>query len=254
MKKITPDTTNTSQMPLRTYPQPNIEIRIVCVPERLPLARKMLKILNNPIVRISCDVRYTGSWNGTRLAWLSGLKNPEATHVITLEDDAIPCKDFIESVYTIAALKPDEVIAFYSLRSETHCVTWAEKNNSHWYVTDGNASGVGVMMPREKLVDFLRVVDAFIEPGVPYEDARLWGWQQLRKYRTWTTVPNLLEHGQPGHSTLGFNNAKRTSAKFIGKEISGMSVNWTRGLTTTKIFKGRVSETFLENFKGIIKK
>lgn len=233
----------------------HVETRIVCVPSRLSSAKNIQNILRSQTVDITCDIRYTGSWNGTRNAWLSGLSNKKATHVMTLEDDILPCKDFIKTVHHIADLLPNEVITFYSLKSESNMVKWADKNDSCWYVTDGNASGQAVMIPRAKLIDFLRITDAFIDPTVPYEDARLWGWQQLRHYLTWTTVPNLVEHAMPTQSTLGFNSAGKTSPCFIGEDVSGMDIDWMQGLDSDKkkIFKGRVSETFLENFKGAIK-
>ena len=59
------------------------------------------------------------------------------------------------------------------------------------------------------------------------------------------TVPSLVEHAAPGHSTLGNSNSGRVARWFIGLQDSPLDVDWTKGLPKPPYDSGNVSTNWM---------
>lgn len=206
----------------------SLHISIVSVLERFHMAKALKEKINLPNTDIVCDVTRSGSWHGTKLAWKT-LK-PTDTHLLVMEEDAGICNNFYQTVLKIIEARPDHIISLFDTRGFKHINMWAEKNDSHWATLSAGASGVAVLMPAQKVLEFLKFEASMISAEIPYEDTRLWAFMKWYGYKTWVTVPNIVEHNAPMQSSLGFNSAGKISYDFIGEDKDGLNIDWTLGI------------------------
>lgn len=201
-------------------------------------------------VSIITDTKSEGTWTTAFRAWQD--YDPLATHHIVLQDDVAVCRDFAlsmeKAIDTIGLDKP--VSPFCSYKA----VLEAKEQGKAW-VTGGNAIwGAALCLP-------IDLVKSFIEWGKRHNDKIMADplfrmidddWLMLhllhlKRHKIWVTVPSLCEHLGAGKSLLKHNN--RTVAKwFIGRTVSGLSVDWTQGVEkpvragsgpTMSYFRGR---------------
>ena len=204
----------------------NIGIGIVSVLERYERAKKLRETIG--VGSIVVDTNRNGSWFGTKEAWK--LCSKEYTHFLVIEEDVLVCKDFYETITNAVSAVPDQLISFFNLRSDKRLNEWAVKNDSHWATLSAGTTGQAVLMPREMVYQFLLWESKYINPKIPYEDTRLWAFMKKFSYKTFVTVPNVCEHGGALTSALGFNNKGKVSYDFIGENVSGKDIDWTKGI------------------------
>lgn len=205
----------------------HVTIGLVAVPERKDLALACASIINAPDrISIFYDIQRKGSWFNTRRAWLS-MTN-ESTHHIALEEDTLPCKDFLPTVELIASLLPDKLVVMYSGKIDAPLFNRARKKNHNWFVRYNTCpSGVCVMMPRAMVSDFLKWADRFVDPNIAiHEDEPLWGFLNYYNIEEWHMRPSIVEHIGQMRSALGYNNKGKTTPEYIGANVSGLSIDW----------------------------
>lgn len=232
--------------------EPVISIGIVAVPERRDMAKDFISRLDDPsCASIFIDVMRQGSWYNTRRAWLGAF--PGATHQIAVEEDVIPCRNFVRTSAEIARLLPDEVVSFYSSKGDTARVMKAKKQGIHWYKKDSVPSGQCVMMPVKRAVEFVNWCDKYVDPRIAiHEDENLWGWLQATNPISYYTVPNIVQHVGQMRSALGWNNAGKESPDFIGEDVNGLSIDWRVGLDCPVSHEAYVNKNFIKAFSGKI--
>jgi hypothetical protein len=195
---------------------------IVAVPKRREYALKLLgQFPEGSDVRITYDFFMEGSWNGAKKGWKA---MPEySTHHIALEEDAVLCTNFVEHVKSIIDALPNDLISLYSGRQQKAGCEWARKSSYNYFISNYAPSGVAVIMPAWMVREFLEWEAQRVNPAMPYEDTRMHGYVVEHGYKTYFTVPSIVEHGAPMESSLGFNNKGKVAYDFIGE---GREVDW----------------------------
>lgn len=233
----------------------SIAIGILCVPERFDMAKTLSESMPTGTQKLMfCDVRRQGNWFGVKSTWVKLLSTyPNASHYILIEEDTKIALDFFPTVEKIISVLPDNIISFYSLKSEKSLCEKAKRTLSPFYATNQSPSGVCVCMSKRLLTEFLKFADTWVEESTPYEESRMWGWITIHNHTVYTTVPNLVEHLGNMRSSLGFNSAGKTAASWLGDRISALSINWNCDISKISVVVTKnVSHNFVSGFKGEI--
>lgn len=139
------------------------------------------------------------------------LSDPgDATHLVVLQDDALPCHDLLKRVPRLVAERPGEVISLFvgALPGRTRKDFWAAlERRDTWssvYFRDIHHV-VALIWPVALAEEFLLFLDTEPIPGgaVPRsDDAAVGYWARTRKHTFWATVPCLVEHPDDFPTTI----------------------------------------------------
>ena len=146
-------------------------------------------------------------WDGYKLC-LSDL--PDCSHLLVLQDDAVPCPNFIPALERIAAANDVPVCLFLARlpRRTSSDATKALKANRRYvplFIRDF-VPVVAVLWPRAKAQEFMAwAVNAKL-PGQPNprsDDAVVGRWMMVTRQEIRATCPSLVEHPDMESSVIG---------------------------------------------------
>lgn len=183
-------------------------------------------------------------WDQKNDRWDTGRRSllafdPGATHHVVVQDDAIPCKDFLAGVERITQLVPNNPISLYTGRTRPFgqqvqkAARTARAKRLKWIVLDGLFWGVGVVLPVPLLQEMVRFHDT-ANVQIKNYDSKMSFYFIQKGITTYYTQPSLVNHRDlaDGNPSLvpGRFAAGRVAHNFIGDE-SPLDVNWeTRAL------------------------
>jgi hypothetical protein len=177
-------------------------------------------------IRVVQDPKREGPWATAKRCWFQGLREG-ATHHMVLQDDILPCVDFLPTILRILELLPDAPIAPFAMRK---AITVARQADKSWATIRDGCWGPCFILPVALITDCLRTAESFPALGQNSDDTRISKWMILRNRPAWATVPCLVEHLGASQSLIGFNNKKRVARWYIGQDKSGLGIDWTKGL------------------------
>jgi hypothetical protein len=143
------------------------------------------------------DNGFLGEWKNTRRALAWG-RSQGATHVVVLQDDAVPIPEFLTQVREAIKRRPDDVIGLYVGTGRPYAeevlraVQAARRSLASWLVSDGLIWGVGAVWPVPLIDHFLSWTDLW-RHRLPY-DQRALAWSQATGHRCYHTWPSLVNH------------------------------------------------------------
>lgn len=179
-------------------------------------------------------------WDQINNRWDTGRRSmlafdPDATHHIVVQDDALLCKDFLAGVRQAIKAVPDNPISFYIGKVRPnhlyvqHMVEKAEFNQSTWIAMDGPWWGVAIVIPTKYIPEMIEWCDTQV--NIPNYDKRMSRYFLRKKIDCFYSVPSLVSHrvGMDNPSLVPGrgNGAGRVSYHFIGENESALSVEWT---------------------------
>lgn len=192
------------------------------VPERRAIVADLARVTGARIVQ---DVAREGAWATNRKAWSWGLTTG-STHHCVLQDDIGLCADFKATVEALVAVRPADPIWLFTQRSQPDPFN---RPVCHWLRIRDPLAALGVVMPVRLVRSFLawvsEVPSAYIGPH--NDDVRWRLFLGRCRIEAWATVPSVVEHLQPSASFCGNSNGGRVARKFIGSDVSGLSVDWS---------------------------
>lgn len=215
----------------------NLIVRVQSHPSRRELRERLLAGLGGvPVQVIEDNSHPPNPWAGYQkcLADLRGF-----THVLIIQDDAIVCKHFSETVRRIVAARPERVVSLFvgGLRNRTTrnftAALGLNKRYEEIYFRDVHHV-VAVIWPVAQIHEFLSWTRTHAVPGMPNprsDDAVFGAWSRLTKNRILCTVPNLVEHPDDTKSTVGLRakagaDRGRTAVHFIG-DADPLELDWS---------------------------
>lgn len=114
------------------------EVRLAVVvqhhPDRSEILPRLLERLEDPIVVTDPGGKLSSAWRSYRLA-LRAPVDEGTTHLLVIQDDAIPCEFFTEAALAAIAAKPRAAVAFFlggQPRTTAHAATLAMKKREPW--------------------------------------------------------------------------------------------------------------------------
>lgn len=193
-----------------------------------PLARKIADDANRA-VHIAWD-RVGDCWETSRRAWLTF--DPEATHHVVIQDDAVVCRDLVAGIEKALTFIPgDGIISLYvgtrrpTVNSVNRAVRDAEQLGVSWIKMTGLQWGVGVVVPTRVIHDMVAWCDTERVKGDDNKMRRFFT-TQLR-WPTWCTWPSLVDHRQI--PSILHHPAGRYAHRFIGEDVSALTADYGRG-------------------------
>lgn len=135
-------------------------------------------------------------WRNARRGWL--MHDPAADFHALIQDDALPCSDFLAGLERALEHVPDDaVISPYLGMGRTVPIRWeamgnaADKVGASWVRTAKLMWGVTIILPVKLIGEMVDWADR--RGGIP-DDMRVAGWQDRRGGEVWYTWPSLVDH------------------------------------------------------------
>ena len=201
-----------------------LSIVIQCHPKRRWWVEEMQKKI--PQARLVEDVRSQGVWPTAKRAWKQ--YDPFATHHIVLQDDVLPCQDFVEGLEAALTACPEVPVCVFSRRKIIH--KSVEKGHS-WVKLGDGCWGQGTCFPVSLIEPFFRWEWEHIHSFFKWDDARMALFCIYHDMPVWCTVPSLVEHVGHAKSLVGNRTPlPRIATQYIGEDASALGIDWSKGV------------------------
>jgi len=191
--------------------------------------KTLLHLLNDKRAKVITDRSHSlyGSWKETVKSY-----SRRSTHILVLQDDVLPCRDFIPAVERIIEVLPDEPITLFSNSQSIEealrvRVSWVKLRT--WFMAQA------YILPVPLLDDMYSWIEKNIKPSVYMDDNRMATYMFYKGRYVYATAPSLVEHlgwnsttltgYQPGYA---YRRDLRMANSFIGIEESPLTVDWSR--------------------------
>jgi hypothetical protein len=181
----------------------SISTVVMTHPSRKRRAQALAQILGAAVV-IDPDPSRPGAWSCARRSWSLPMRSRES-HRLVLQDDAVPCEDFMRRAQEAISAQPEAMVAFYvgdrhaganRLRAEARqCSEWHELERGHFVPT------VALAMPRRMAVDLAHFQEAELMDW-RYDDEIVGRFRDLTRAPAYATIPCLVEHDNTERSLL----------------------------------------------------
>lgn len=206
-------------------------IGIQTVPARAGMLAALHETLHQQETTYATGVQCDTKQEGPTKTWLDLIRNmlmpARFTHILLLEDDAIPCLDFIAAAKEAIAARPDSPISFcavlpYESQPVGHWVAYGKRHRTN----------VAIAFPKpwlQRFYDWASRPETAQEIGPFYvaSDAVLsYYLVNVLKQPMWVTVPQLVEHGGSGKSARPGGQGTWLTKDFIGADVSGLGIEW----------------------------
>lgn len=218
---------------------PQIHVRVQHHPKRAYLLPRLLDRLDQHAEIVTDpepDDRLPSPWRTYRAC----LELPPAgtTHLLVLQDDAIPCRNLVAACAQIA--RPWPVCLFLGgapVRTAREAARALLRGGRYVDVHRGEwVPVIAVLWPVEVAARFLEWADRpdVKLPGNPHprsDDAVVGKWARTQKERVVATVPSLVQHPDDEPSLIGRRaragrSAWRVAFSWIGEE-DPLALDWT---------------------------
>jgi hypothetical protein len=209
---------------------------ILTVPERAELLEDLQHRLAAPLpvpVYLDSD-RSTRtnvlSWPAAACKAADAARAAEVTHLMVIEDDVLPCGDFLAAATLAIRHRPQDVVSFYASRGET---LKARDKGSSWAPCRRwlNAQAMAWPLPIwERCWAWMcsKMGQRYlVEAKSPGADDWFQQFLEAERIRVLATAPSLVDHRPVRSATPGHQGGVRWRARwFIGEDGSGLQVDW----------------------------
>lgn len=200
-------------------------------PSRTDLLPRLLPHLRDPILVVDPGGRLSSAWRCYRLCLRADIG--DASHLLVIQDDAIPCEGFAEAAEAAVAARPETAVAFFlggQPRTTAHQATiamrrrepWAAWSPRDWWPT------VASCYPAAMARSLAAWVDAR-KPDARGDDAPCGDFFRAHPHlEALVTVPSLVQHPDDAPSLIG---RKHMSGKNPGRTAKWLAQGDARTLT-----------------------
>lgn len=204
---------------------------IMAHPDRGEEVTKLVDSLDRPVT-IYWDSEGKPSGNGDRV-WRTArggwsVADPDADWHVLIQDDAVPCPDFLAGLErALAYVPPDAVVSPYLGTGRNVPIRWeamaraADTAGAPWVRSTKLMWGVAIVLPVARIGEMIDYADR--RAGVP-DDMRVAGWAEKTKREVWYTWPSLVDH-LPVPSLTKHKARERVARRW--HEGSALEINWT---------------------------
>lgn len=220
-----------------------ISASVMAHPDRAGEVKRLLVGLDRP-VPIAWDDEGPPSgnadrvWRTARAAWL--LADPHADWHVLLQDDAVPCEDFMAGMErALTFVPPDAVVSPYLGTGRNVPIRWeamaraADTSGATWVRSQKLMWGVCIVLPVALIPSMIAYADQ--RAGVP-DDMRVAGWAERTGHDVWYTWPSLVDH-LPVPSLTKHKARERVARRWHSG--SALEINWTGHALTDPILARR---------------
>lgn len=201
----------------------------VGTPERqATLARAEEKIdMRHPTLveyQVETDAERRGPWFPVKIL-LQYFATLDITHAVILQDDVLPCNDFMNVLTKVVQAKSTEAICLYSA---SHAACDALKKDLSWYTSLNGA--VQFVLPVGLIAEFLEFVEFACDEEMQKdlgEDGMINLWAMCTDRDIWHTAVSVLDHQNP--PSLVGNDEHKFRRPMIRPYEDMSGLNWNTG-------------------------
>jgi len=177
-------------------------------------------------------------WRTARGAWL--LADPAADWHVLIQDDALPCEDFLAGLErALEHVPPDAVVSGYLGTGRTVPIRWealaraADSAGASWVRTGKLMWGVCIVLPVRLIPEMIERADR--RAGIP-DDMRVAGWAERTGREVWYPWPSLVDHRKVPSLTKHRAHDRVARRWHSG---SALDLSWSGGVVTDPILARR---------------
>jgi hypothetical protein len=222
-----------------------LSVKIMATPKRTKYIPNMLKSLNmdKNIVMFDDRKELGDAMYNAKRCWLAPLEKENVTHRLVLQDDLELVNDFMPIITEAIKNFPDVIWSLYNSRirfDDVPSADWKTFDNLIPYVNTngGGVYGQAIIIPVKYIDDCFKWIDIHLGKDYIHDDRAIGAFAFKNNIPVYTTIPSTVQHLAANDSTLKYNNKKKISKVYIGKDLS--NIDWT-----TKEF--HVSKSFIKN-------
>jgi hypothetical protein len=194
-------------------PEPSPSIAVFAVNERLDF---VLETYPHPWP-IFIDRAHLGPWVGFKgAATLALERNPDASHVLLLQDDLTFCRNFETVARDVIASNPTEPLSLFSPYGRH--AQQAQKAGHRWYRRKDAMWGQATVWPRALVEPLIAFGDRMFQDDFIMEDTRIAAFLLEARRPMWYTVPALVQHAGAARSMIGLSNKQRIAEFYLGDQ------------------------------------
>lgn len=194
------------------------------VPERVESMRRLTDALRRSTPNYYLGETFSDRcpnwvWSEKMWTWAS---NVQCTHCLFLQDDTMVAPNFWPALYAMLSEVPDEIIGLESVHPYGMTIA---RQGGRWYTSADGLIGVGYVIPRHILVEFLAWRSALSKGAVEAitEDTLIDVFAMSTGRRIWHPVPTIIDHDVRLDSTYGndHHSYRRPSVLWSDGDIGG---------------------------------
>lgn len=185
--------------------------------------------------------------------WTNSLKayasiDSDCTHLLMLQDDVMPCLDFIKGVTEIIFQVPAEPINFFTNREVVNTALFSHK---HWVRLTTFFGTLAYVLPVKMIPEMTDWIKMNCKP-LKIDDMLIATYFFYNHKPILTTAPSLVQHLGFDSTTITdfhakFNIENRIARKFLGYDNSPLDIDWQIGLKTPIIDTWGENSMFCDN-------
>lgn len=177
------------------------------------------------------QVVWDQGWNDRHVTGLHALRayDPEASHHLVVQDDAIVCRDLVAGVARAVETSGEHPLALYLGGSgpyQSLVKGRLEAVSGPWLAMEGPWWGVAVVVPTAHIDE----LTAFYETSdIENYDRRMARWYRTQGIDCWYTVPCLVDHRVEDNPSLtGRTGRQRRAVQFVGRDASALDLDYSQ--------------------------
>ena len=209
-----------------------LSVALFSHPVRSQKLQRTLQLLGDSVpIEVILDKQSEGIWPTAMRAWRAYA--PDATHHLVLQDDIIPCRDFLQSIPSIIRhLSKDASVSFCDNVPAMH---YALKTNRLWVYSQQVRHAQALLQPVTQIEPFILWSEWNVRPSYYHDDGRLEMYLHSIGKKMWHTAPSLVSHDDDGSvyrritKGEGKPDYKEVYAEhaFIGHDVDPLSLDWS---------------------------
>lgn len=164
----------------------NLSIVVMAHPSRQPWAENLARTLSADAIVWD---RQSDVWDTGRRSLLAGT----GSHVLVIQDDAVPCSNLLEIVPQVVARWPHAPIALYAgSRAKSRMKKMRKRRpGERYWRNHGPRWGVATVTPTSVIADLVTYCDRL---RIPNYDRRMMAYWKHRGVLCVYTAPSLVDH------------------------------------------------------------
>lgn len=205
-----------------------LSVTVMAHRRRVHLIDRLIERLGIGPERVIWD-RKDDRWDTGRRAWEA--HDPSADYHITIQDDALVCRDLIPGLEeALNHVPPNAIVSpFVGTRRPSRAkvervVKEADRVKAAWLVLGPLNWGLAICTPVHTIEEMLPWCDRQKYPNYDRRIGRF--FRQVKPWPTWHTWPNLVDH-HPDEESLVGHGPGRVSHHFLGEDRSALEMNWS---------------------------
>lgn len=203
-----------------------LSVAVMAHPKRSEMVDDLLERLDAPATVVWDEIQ---DRHDTGVRSLEAF-DPDCTHHMVIQDDALPCRDLTAGVIEALAHVPDgHPLSCYIGRvkpfaREVDRIVAKAHDGVSFIRMAGIYWGPCIVTPTDVLPELCKWFRA--TPGIKNYDRRTSRWFEARKRECWHAWPPLVDHRGDESLTHG-HTARRTAHKALGPDRSALELDWT---------------------------